>query len=73
MTDCQSSCLFCSDEEEEQPVLKSKKSSKKKGAASKAEPLCKKDPVQYVSETGDSQSVFNVSLTFLQTDFFQLL
>ncbi|XP_035992826.1 replication factor C subunit 1 isoform X2 [Fundulus heteroclitus] len=42
-----------SDSEEEEPVTKSKKSSKEKAAASRAGPPPKKDPVQYVSETGD--------------------
>lgn len=51
-------CLsFCSDsEEEEEPVMKSKKSSKEKAASSKAAAPPKKDPVQYVSETGETRS-----------------
>lgn len=52
-----SPCIhFGSDsEEEEEPVMKSKKSSKQKGTTSKAGPP-KKDPVQFVSETGESPS-----------------
>ncbi|XP_041642033.1 replication factor C subunit 1 [Cheilinus undulatus] len=44
-----------SDSDEEQPVRKSNKSPKEKKMTSKTEPLPKKDPVQYVSET-DSDS-----------------
>lgn len=40
------------DSEDEEPVKKSKKSPKEK-QKSKTEPPPKKDPVQYVSETGD--------------------
>lgn len=44
-----------SDSEDEEPTRKSKKSPKEKRKKSKMEPLPKKDPVQYVSET-DSDS-----------------
>uniref|UniRef100_A0A8D3DBV3 Replication factor C subunit 1 n=1 Tax=Scophthalmus maximus TaxID=52904 RepID=A0A8D3DBV3_SCOMX len=45
--------FFSSDSSEEEPVRKSKKSPKGKVKSSKAAPPPKKDPVQYVSETGD--------------------
>lgn len=44
--------FFCSDSEEE-PARKSKKSPKEKQKNTKPEPPPKKDPVQYVSETGN--------------------
>ncbi|XP_068448228.1 replication factor C subunit 1 [Clinocottus analis] len=44
-----------SDSEDEKPARKSNKSPKEKGTTGKMEPLPKKDPVQYVSET-DSDS-----------------
>lgn len=48
------SCFsFCSDSDDEEPVRKSKKSPKEKQKKSKSETPPKKDPVQYVSETGN--------------------
>lgn len=40
--------------------MKAKKSSKGKAATSKADPPPKKDPVQYVSETGQTPSNENI-------------
>lgn len=53
-------------EEEEEPVMKSKKSSKQKGTTSKAGPP-KKDPVQYVSETGDAPSLSRSTFLLFQS------
>lgn len=45
-------CFFGLDSDDDVPVKKSTKSPKEK-PRSKKEALLKKDPVQYVSETGD--------------------
>lgn len=46
--------LFCFfPDSDEEPVRKSKKSPKEKQKATKLDAPAKKDPVQYVSETGD--------------------
>lgn len=45
--------FLSADSEDEKVAKKSKKSPKEKQKTSKLEPAPKKDPVQYVSETGD--------------------
>lgn len=49
--------FLSADSEDEKLAKKSKKSPKEKQKTSKLEPAPKKDPVQYVSETGDWTTV----------------